>query len=218
MTCTAPRHGSLTAYKDGCRCPTARQDATRAQKLYRLRLIHAGQLSVDSTATRRRVQALGAVGWRAHDIGIRIGTTSRAVSLLLTRDRVYLTTAERVAAVYDQLADHQGPSAVTARRAAAKGWLQPLWWDDDTIDDPTFDPIEFHQDKQTSPRDHRSTDTETVAELSAKGWPAARIADHLGCSTRRVVRLRAHLRATTRPDVSAASGNVTHVDQQQVAS
>jgi hypothetical protein len=200
--CNAPQHGDRNAYKVGCRCPNARMDASRAQKSYRLRLIRVGQLSTSSTGTHRRIQALGAIGWRAEDIGRRIGTTSRGVSLLLTRDRVYVSTATRVAAVYDQLAAHPGPSARTARRAAAKGWLPPAWWDDDTIDDPTYQPATVDRahwtdidpvavERACNGEDIPLTRAERIAavqRLTDRGFSQLQTADRLGIHPRQVTR------------------------------
>lgn len=138
--CTAPRHDTLTAYKLGCRCPDARRAGARAQKAHRTRVARGQRFHTDSNGAQRRIQALAAIGWRAQDIATRIGTTSQCVSQIGIRPTIYVTTARRIADVYAELADTPGPSPVTRARAAAKGWLEPKWWDDDLIDDPTYTP------------------------------------------------------------------------------
>jgi hypothetical protein len=95
---------------------------------------------VDSTGSSRRIQALVAIGWTTRAIAARMGVKDHAsvVDLSSGRNRtVRRSTAVRVRAVYEELWDQPGPSAVSARRAAAKGWLPPAAWDDDQIDDPS---------------------------------------------------------------------------------
>ncbi len=103
---------------------------------------------IDSTGTRRRVQALATLGWSRSVIGERIGTRSDNFRKALGRDRVTAQLARRVAAVYDELWD-QDPlthgvsktSVVRTRADAVRaGWASPLAWDDDTIDDPAAVP------------------------------------------------------------------------------
>jgi hypothetical protein len=98
---------------------------------------------VDPTGTRRRLQALHAIGWTAADIGQRLGVTSQRVTAIINdhhRRHVHTTTASRVQAVYDQLSMTPGPSLRTRQRATKADWHRPLCWDDDLIDDPTHQP------------------------------------------------------------------------------
>ncbi len=90
---------------------------------------------VDITGTLRRVQALLFLGWRHEDMQRECGV--RTSVLVHARDgHVTRATADRIAAMYDRLSMTPGPSRQTATRAQRLGYLSPLAWDDDTIDDP----------------------------------------------------------------------------------
>jgi hypothetical protein len=54
-------------------------------------------------------------------------------------DSVLATTAEKVAAAYEQLSNQTGPSVRNKNRAAREAWRDPQWWEDyGGIDDPDF--------------------------------------------------------------------------------
>jgi hypothetical protein len=139
--CAAAWHGTRSAYRHGCRCPHAREDARIMRKRHRHG--RAQPAYVDATGTARRIQALSALGWRFADIADRYGDISyQSVQklALMSRPRVHRLTVDKVKAVYDELSMHRGPSEQTRRRAQRKGWKPPLAWDDDTIDDPKAKP------------------------------------------------------------------------------
>lgn len=137
--CTAARHGTLRAYNvNRCRCPAARAAHTRDEKRRRLEALEGRTRLVDATGTHRRLRALMAIGWRSRDLAPRIGWASGELDTIFRRPTVRRITAARVQSVYQQLADHPGPSQQTRRRAERAGWLAPLWWDDDTIDNPSI--------------------------------------------------------------------------------
>lgn len=140
--CRAERHGTLEAYKRaGCRCPRARAANTAAMKAYRLRQLSGWEGHVDGTGTRRRLQALVANGWPMLALADELGISKCAVSQLCNAQaRARWTTVARVRVVYARLADLEGPSSSARIRARNRGWLPPLWWDDDTIDDPAHMP------------------------------------------------------------------------------
>lgn len=98
---------------------------------------------VDSTGPRRRLQALMALGWPSRVLAVRIGAKDHGSVLDLTAEHnqtIRRATAEAIKAVYDELWDQQGPSRISAQRAAKRGWFVPLAWDDDSIDDPAAIP------------------------------------------------------------------------------
>lgn len=106
---------------------------------------------IAATGTERRVQALVALGWTYGSIGEPMGVTAGAVYRMATRysPTVFRSTAEKVAAVYEQMSMTLPPTetrqqkrdASYARTVARKrGWVVPLAWDDDTIDDPEAKP------------------------------------------------------------------------------
>lgn len=138
--CAAARHGTSTAYREGCRCASARAVMARAQRArIKRRYLLRGSLHVDATGTQRRLHALMANGWPRRALAAQLGRRSGCLFELL-HDVVHIDTAEQVRALYEHLADTPGPSNSSRKRAQAKGWLSPLWWDDDTIDDPAYTP------------------------------------------------------------------------------
>lgn len=96
---------------------------------------------VDSTGTRRRVQALAWMGWPCAEVARRAGTTRRTLATLILPHRsISFALAGRVAKVYDELCMVPGPSKVAAAKARTLGFAPPLAWDEDTIDDPAAAP------------------------------------------------------------------------------
>lgn len=110
-----------------------RADAVLAVPL----VVQGSHRGLDSTGTRRRVQALAWMGWSCSEVAQRAGTTARSLSTLITPTRrISYRLAMRVAAVYNQLSMLPGPSKVVAGKARQLGFAPPLAWDEDTIDDP----------------------------------------------------------------------------------
>lgn len=104
---------------------------------------------VDGTGTRRRICALIALGWPARTIATRLGASSRNMWELTgptapVRALVTVRLRDAVTRLYDEISLVVPPrSAHTTRArniAAARGWVPPLAWDDDTIDDPAATP------------------------------------------------------------------------------
>lgn len=111
-----------------------------ADRIFALEVDVAPGALVDSAGTVRRVQALVAIGWTLTEIAAEAGWTVGNLSGLVSAgERVTAGTARAFAAVYDRwsMTPRTGASADRARRfAARRGWLPPLAWDDDRIDDP----------------------------------------------------------------------------------
>lgn len=108
-----------------------------------------GAAKVDATGTRRRLQALVALGWSGSKLAYRLGMEPTNFSSLLQRDLVHADTARAVRDLYDRLWNITPPQAewrdkIAANRArgyaAERGWAPPMAWDDDTIDDPAAAP------------------------------------------------------------------------------
>lgn len=101
---------------------------------------------IDATGIRRRLQALGAIGYSCIYLANRIHTSDARLYLIASgkQPTVRYVLARRVIAVYDDLSDTpapQGRSRTRAiRNAEAKNWASPATWDDDTIDDPNAHP------------------------------------------------------------------------------
>lgn len=133
------RHGTNAGYIAGCRDECCRA----AARNYHKRLVHdhhhGRRRMIDGTGTRRRIQALVALGWSHRLIAEHIGVTRQVVTQWAGRDVLYRTSAARVASAYDDLCMKFPPQTtkherITAQRmrthAKKLGWLPPLAWDD----------------------------------------------------------------------------------------
>lgn len=132
--CAASRHGTYLAYeKDGCRCPHARE----AHRLYQKRS-REGRLirvAVDATGTRRRIQALWAIGHRSQEIAEVSGLATDRVIRICRTETVMPATRDAIVVAYRRLSVEAGTSARTRARAAVAGYPTPVRWGAD-IDDP----------------------------------------------------------------------------------
>ena len=122
-----PRHGTIVGYvRGGCRDRCCRDAITLYEKKRRMAILRGQQLTVPAGPVVRMIRELQALGWPAIEIARRCGWKSRDNVLNLTRaQRVRRETAAKVRAVYLELRGTEGPSEVTRRRAAAKGWQRP---------------------------------------------------------------------------------------------
>lgn len=137
--------------------PRARTEARVAEAVLAIKpsIDHLGKtVSVDATGTRRRIQALVTIGWSQSRIGQRIGMDPQNFNRTIRSERVHADTARKVKALYEQLWNQ--PQTGTEQRsrisvarsrnyAKAHGWLPPLAWDDETIDDPATQPSVFEE-------------------------------------------------------------------------
>jgi hypothetical protein len=224
--CTCPRfrheHGTRGAHElDGCRCYLCRV-AYAASRSARRRGESSGEVQwVPAAGVQRRLRALFALGWNWSVLATHLGVNLEAARQLAVRqcERCHPSTAARVAAVYEALCMTRpdGAHAQRARtRAARHGWLPPLAWDDDTIDDPAAVPNlgphahrygpgrptetvpdvidDIAVDEAIHGRPVPLTPAETavvVKRLTDRGWSAAQIAQRIGTTTRTVTRKRA---------------------------
>lgn len=105
---------------------------------------------VDATGTHRRIRALVSIGHSATSLGKRIGVTSSNMHSMMFRNKVLVRTDQVVREMYEELWDkpnigeewHGKAAASRARNyASARGWLPPMAWDDDLLDDPNYYPV-----------------------------------------------------------------------------
>ena len=146
------RHGvNNTCYNGhGCRCDDCRAFKTAvANQRYR-DLAYGRHVAflVPITGTRRRLQALHAIGWSQAKLAVLLGRQVRSIQQWVhTPDmQVERGTHNRVLALYEQLWNQTPPRASQFDRqpysrslnyAAAHGWLPPAAWDDiDTDPEP----------------------------------------------------------------------------------
>ena len=139
--CTHHQPGRTCYHVCRCRCDDCRAGNARDRNLRKMgRLTYA-----DPTGTRRRLQALGALGWSKAAIAAATGIHERQIAQLRSWDRpIWRSTAERVRRGYDALSMRLPPDTPATRRnrtdAARRGWLTPLHWDEGDIDDPAATP------------------------------------------------------------------------------
>lgn len=138
------RHGTPAGHHAGCRnscCVEARNTYERNRR----KRVEVGHVySVPAVGSQRRIRALMALGWPGNIIAERAGIKrgQSGISALLQAHTVRVATAARIARAYDDLSMRLGPSPVTRARAQRNGWLPPLAWDDERIDDPVHSPTE----------------------------------------------------------------------------
>ncbi|MDN3356040.1 hypothetical protein [Actinomadura sp. DC4] len=142
---------------------------------------------VPGIGTQRRLRALSAIGWSVSQLADRFnpGTTKHPLTTLMAAGpdrRVTVATARRVRDIYDELWNVDpvtagaipGLAQLVRDRAAAKGWVPPQAWDDDTIDDPAAQP---DLGDQTTRAAALFEDSE---ELLGEGFTLAQAAERLG--------------------------------------
>lgn len=98
---------------------------------------------VHGIGTRRRLQALAAIGYSASHVGREFGISGSAVALTMKHEYVNASTAARVKELFDRWQLTPGPSDAVRRLAKRRGYLPPLAWDEDTIDDPNAQPYDM---------------------------------------------------------------------------
>ncbi|PFG16299.1 hypothetical protein ATK74_0833 [Propionicimonas paludicola] len=121
-----------------------------AEKLLAVTLDLADGAMVDGTGTRRRLQALVTVGWSQSRLASELGwTVANFGHLIHGTGLVTKGTAARVRDLYDRCwsapptaTTRQERGGITRARKVARqhGWMPPMAWDDDTIDDPAARP------------------------------------------------------------------------------
>lgn len=153
--------------------PARRVHPDTARKLLAVTLdAHADGAVVDGTGTRRRLQALVALGWTQTELANHIGwTTANLNNLILGDDDVTRATADLVADLYERLSMRPGPSTRAMGVARRRGWAPPLAWDN--IDDPAEQPAELRNPRQ-------GVAVEDVLELHDAGETVPAIAQRFG--------------------------------------
>jgi transposase len=157
---------------------------------------------VDATGTHRRLQALVAIGWPLNRLGNQLGVQASNMNTLLGQVTVRVRTAKKVRDLYDRswnqtpatsnsyqagavkraktLATSNSYQAGAVKRAKTlakrKGWVPPLAWDDDSIDDPAAQPDLGIKLKL------RDTIAEDVKFLHSTGASREEIAERFGSS------------------------------------
>jgi predicted transcriptional regulator len=155
----------------------------------------AGQLAAGAltgiTGPRRRLQALVATGWSQSRLARELGLTRANFGSMMRCDQVTAGTARAVGELYDRLwnqppPEHGQRTRIAASRArnyaAERGWVPPLAWDDDAIDDPARKPADGWKRPERATR--RSADLAEEAEelFRREGYTREHAAERLGVS------------------------------------
>ena len=172
---------------------------------------------IDATGTRRRLQALMAIGWPLPVIAAQLGRTTPNLARSMDRDRINADTAWQITHLYEQIWNNTPPQATAAQRNASatarshaqrQGWRPPLGWDDiDT--DPDLAPLQRSVEdideiavERAVAGDGIRLDNLTAAEqaevirrLTERGKSIRDIAAQLATTTRTVSRRRLAIRA-----------------------
>lgn len=196
---TTRAHGTPARYKrgpdqndkpgTGCRCTPCRA-ANAEQRRHRTRMLAYGwwEPLVDAAGTHRRLQALAYNGWSLGRLSARLAP-SRTAFAILRSNQLTPAVAARVATLYDKLWDQPPPlatrqdrqaAAQVRNRARALGWVAPLAWDDDTIDNPDAKPAKDWERRSDTRR--WGTLAEEAGELISFGLGMDSAAERLGVS------------------------------------
>lgn len=153
---------------------------------------------IDGTGTRRRLQALVAIGWPQSWLAERLGADKATLHKALRGDMpVRCRTARAARALYDELWDQPPPASGHREKIATnrarnyardRGWVPPMAWDDNTIDDPATVP---ELGAKTSRQDALFEDSE---ELLRQGHTVSQAAERLGVSEIYLKRVRSRVR------------------------
>jgi hypothetical protein len=193
-----------------------------AQRVLRIRIEQANRAPHShavATGTRRRLQALIAVGWPHDDLAARLGRSSASLRRSMQSDSVTAQTAHDVSALYEQLWNLRPPQSTGAQRssadaarafAAERGWLPPLAWDDINTDP---DPRHHNGPAETDDLDEIAIERalagdgvrlehltpaeqdEVVRRLTERGKSIREIAQRLATTKRTISRRRASINA-----------------------
>lgn len=219
------REIAATSTRSGGRPPSARIRATLAARILAIRpgsLSPSPNATVPALGTRRRIQALVAIGWPLAELAARLRRDISSLESILGATLVAVRTARAVEQLYDTIWD-QHPAATTPeqcnavtsarQRAAEADWAPPLAWDDiDTDQRPAPDgcPDRDYIDQVAVERAVQgdairlsnltpAEQAEAVRRLTELGLSARAIATRLATTERTIARRR----ATTQPAASA---------------
>lgn len=123
--------------------------ATTEAKILAVTLDLADGARTSSTGTRRRLQALVHQGWSIARLAQQLDANRQRLDRILHDGETTVATHRAVVELYDRLWDQAPPQhdqrtriaySRARRYASDRGWVGPLAWDDETIDDPDATP------------------------------------------------------------------------------
>jgi hypothetical protein len=173
----------------------------------------ASRCHVDATGTRRRLQALVAIGWTHTALAAELCRSTTSLTRSMTSETVTARTARQVSDLYESVWDKKPHHATgdelaandAARAlAATHGWPPPMAWDDiDTDPSPYSDPAtatdeldEIAIERAVAGDGMRlehltlAEQNEVVRRLTERGKSIRDIADQLATTKRTISRRR----------------------------
>lgn len=111
-------------------------------KILAIPLVAPKLLQVPIVGFRRRIEALGRMGWTRQDIARLAGVSVRVVCPTPDKKAVRADVFARVRDAYEKYSSQQGPSPAASLRAKAAGYQLPIAWDYVDIDDPKSRPFQ----------------------------------------------------------------------------
>lgn len=195
MSADDPRHGTVAGYN---RIPCREECCRRAMATYKARWawdkLNGRERIVSTLGTRRRIQALNALGWSNHEIAKRLGNDRSNLTRLIYGDTMTIALAAKVAAVYEELSmrlptGNTQAIANVRNRAAKRGFAPPLAWDD--IDN---DPAPYSPPPREPGRPENSSDVVREFDwLVSCGESAEMAAERVGVALSTIDRYRLRL-------------------------
>lgn len=209
----------LAQHGRGDTAGTQRVRPSTAMRVLRIGLGDASRAPssrVNASGTRRRLQALVAIGWSAGLLAAHLGRRPNSLCRSMAGESVTARTAQDVAILYERLWNTPPPQMTNEQRvaanaarahAAAQGWLPPLAWDN--IDTDPTPPLAIGGASQRNDLDEIAVERalagdhityddlttveqqEVVRRLTARGSSIRDIAAQLGTTKRTVSRRRA---------------------------
>lgn len=168
-----------------CRRRQTRTTAENAAKILAVPVPAIAESSccrLPAIGTRRRIQALCAIGYSNAYIAQRLGMTETNVSRIHRRSgHVSAEIARRVDLLFRELQLTPGSNVRARNRARKNGWPPPLAWDEETIDDPAATPASYNAnssapfiEKYRDAREIGRTDQEIAQQLGIQPKSLAR--------------------------------------------
>lgn len=141
-----------------------------------------------SLGTKRRIQALRASGWPSQTLSRLAGVSVRSLNRALAEDTTAVSTAKRVAELYQDLHDQDprgyglDPELVQRgiRYGRRRNWAVPAAWTDIDTDTKANPRITAPRYARPKPGDRSRSVIEDTAELAALGLSRADIAERIG--------------------------------------
>lgn len=153
------------------------------QDEYRKRVyLNGGSLYRPACGVRRRLQALAVRGWTFREIGRRFGRDATVLShMASTKNKkfVLMETLEKISALYNELSMVPPPEDYPSKRQATRGrglgYLPPLCWDEETIDNPYALPTGMSRRQAFDWFWHAASDIEKVEWVLEHGLGITRV-------------------------------------------